>query len=93
MENTMLKNYKHLLLESILLLGEMQRRLAETDKLSPDDKYKAKDKIVDLSLNSLQLLHAIDPCIDDAKKEFPQLIEFLNSCSDALIKIKKDLKA
>lgn len=95
-------NYKHLLMETIILLGEFQRRLAELDKLdseptSGDGRSKVNDtrvndKIVSYSLDSLRLLHALDPCLGDAEIEFPQFKEFIDSCRSALIKIKSDLK-
>lgn len=88
----MQSNYKHLLMETLILLGEFQRRLTELDKLDSEGKSKANDKIVSYSLDSLRLLHALDPCLADAEIEFPQFKEFIVSCRSALTKIKSDLK-
>ena len=72
------------------LLGEYQRRLNQLDKTPSLDTVKDQKKIVELSADSIRLLHAIEPCLPYAMVEFPDLQVFLESCGQAIIRIKKD---
>jgi hypothetical protein len=80
----------HMLQHNILLLGEFQRRLAQINKLKNLDDSHAQEQIVQLSQDSIRLLHTLEPCLTYALTKFPEFKDFILSCNDAIARIKKD---
>lgn len=80
----------HLIQHTILYLGELQRRLAQLNKLKKLDESYTQEQIVQISQDSIRLLHTLEPCLPYALTKFPEFKDFILSCSDAIARIKKD---